>query len=222
MRPLLLLTLFLCLTSPAAADTLAVTGDAKIGDDFAFFDFGDGVSTGASTHWPTYVSFVYGVGSIIPAVPYGFGLGYSYAGWEGLSANILIGSVTFLATTNDYGADVPVPITVTGHLVAYHAASSTDAAIGLIGDPLFILDLIGIGFGTLHDQLCYNCPYSYADYTYSGTVTVTPALFANYTRSGTTTALVPTPEPTSFLLLATGTGALGAVPGWRWLRRRRP
>jgi hypothetical protein len=32
--------------------------------------------------------------------------------------------------------------------------------------------------------------------------------------------LTPTPEPMSFLLLATAAGALGARPGWRWLSKR--
>jgi hypothetical protein len=196
----LMLALGLVFLAVGSAHADTITGTASYGNDIAFFDFA-GSEEGASSHWPTSVSFVSGISNVIMAVPPSFGLGFSLADFAGLQANILVGSVSFSGTNGPAG--VAVPVTVTGHLVAYHATFA-DAQLGNPGVPLFVLDLIGVGFGTLHDQLCCNGPYSYADYTYSGTVT----------------ALLLTPEPMSFLLLATAAGALGARPGWRWLRTR--
>ena len=183
----------------AHADT--ITGTASYGNDIAFFDFA-GSEEGASSHWPTSVSFVSGISNTIMAVPPSFGLGFSLADFAGLHANILVGSVSFSGTNGPAG--VAVPVTVTGHLVAYNATFA-DTQLGNPGVPLFVLDLIGMGLGTLNGDICGGCGlFLSADYTYSGTVT----------------AQLLTPEPMSFLLLATAAGALGARPGWRWLRTR--
>ena len=192
----LLLWITLALADP-------VTGVATIGDDQASFSV-TGADLSASTAWPTFASFITAtLTQTIPTVPPNFGFGFSFATFGAIHANFLIGSLDFSGPAGS-PLGVAQPVTVTGHLVGYSVASLADLVAGHFGDPVLILDLIGSGFGTPHGLGCPGCQVLSADYTYSGTMT----------------ALVPTPEPMSLLLLATGAGALVARPGWGWLRRR--
>jgi hypothetical protein len=192
----LLALLSLLLTTPALADEVTVTGDAKYGDDFSLFDFGNGSNLSISNHWPTNVSFIFGISTTIVTVPANFGPGFSFGDYNGIHANLLVGYMTIQGQTGV--VDVPVPVTVTAHVVGYFLPTLQDFNILNLGPELFTVDLTGTGFGTLHGFIREGGPFLYADYTYSGMAAVT------------------TPEPTSLVLLLTG----GVWVGMGYWRRR--
>jgi hypothetical protein len=224
MRNLMLalgLVFFLAVGAPALADSVAVSGEAPfvgtdwsvtlIGDQgFSFVSrtyadvmgifFGPGVSfftpgDSISLRMAASGSDLTGIGTLA-GLTYQVGLGPFTCGLNPNCASI---SVEFLGSVVAPPLNQARTVTITAP-VSFHGSFDYANA----STPGALVDLIASnGIATLllieNDAIPSHPLWQYASITYQ---------------------LTPTPEPMSFLLLATAAGALGARPGWRWLRRR--
>ena len=121
--------------------------------------------------------------------------------FQGKTAGFLVGALTFTgsAFVSSFSSTLTLPVTLAAQLTGYQLLFSPDTGNSL-GAELFSLSATGSGILTAipNDTGQFFNPFSY---TYSGTATVVP-------------------EPTTWLLFASGFLAIAAANAIRWVRSR--